>query len=137
LRCSSAWHKGQTCLEHQTMTDDLSQVQLAAQNSSKRCPKCKVLTVHYKYHGCHHIKPKGGCPTCGLAYCYACLTPKWPCKKLGCRIVCSKLCDCPLCPECTLGFKCDQCDGCPNCSPELFVPRAARSRISKINSVSK
>lgn len=129
LKCLNSWHTGLSCnkskLQNSTSIERKSSM-------LKSCPKCNILTIHYKYHGCHHILPKTGCPNCGLHYCYACLTPKWPCKVVTCKITCSPRCDCPLCPDCTPGEKCTQCSGCPNCEPEQFQTRKSR-RINKSN----
>jgi hypothetical protein len=91
---------------------------------SKPCPYCTAPIAHYKGHGCHHIRPGGGCPSCHHHFCYTCLSSHddgttWQ----GCpnddELSCNENCDCPLCPDCTPGNPCDACDGvgsaCPRC----------------------
>ena len=91
---------------------------------SKPCPYCSTPIAHYKGHGCHHIRPGGGCPSCHHHFCYTCLSSHddgavWQ----GCpnddSLFCTADCDCPLCPDCSPGNSCDACDGpngqCPRC----------------------
>jgi hypothetical protein len=93
---------------------------------SKPCPFCATPIAHYKGHGCHHITPGSGCPSCHNHFCYTCLSYRgdgssWQ----GCpnedELFCDEECDCPLCPDCTPGHSCDNCDGpsgeCPKCKP--------------------
>ncbi|KAH3758410.1 hypothetical protein Pelo_9786 [Pelomyxa schiedti] len=70
----------------------------------KPCPQCRTVGVHYRDHHCHHIQ----C-LCGYNYCYVCLGAYegYPAKcKNGCKLWCSRQCDCPVCPDCTDNFKC-------------------------------
>ncbi|KAH3765652.1 hypothetical protein Pelo_2487 [Pelomyxa schiedti] len=72
----------------------------------KPCPQCRTVGVHYREHHCHHIK----CLQCSYNYCYVCLGAYegFPAKcKNGCKLWCSRQCDCPVCPDCTDSFKCE------------------------------
>jgi len=81
---------------------------------SKPCPGCSTPIAHYKSHGCHHIMPGGGCPSCHTHFCYVCLGG-YPCQQ--CNGFCDNTCDCPICPDCKPGFSCSACDGrCPACT---------------------
>jgi len=91
---------------------------------AKQCPCCGEGIVHYRGHGCHHIKPCGGCPRCGHHFCYVCLGDYRTC---GCPFQGSTFCGtrggvdcgCPPCPVCRPGQPCNQCCGdhtCPSCS---------------------
>jgi len=88
--------------------------------TSKKCPYCDFPTTHYKNHGCHHIKPGTGCPSCGRHWCFNCRGPH-PCRN-GCKIFCSDDCACPICPDCMPGAACVLCDagGCPACKIQLL-----------------
>lgn len=85
---------------------------------TKPCPYCTTPIAHYKGHGCHHIMPGGGCPTCKNHFCYMCLSKAangngkiWTGCPNSCPTFCTKDCDCPTCPECLPGNPCDVCDG--------------------------
>lgn len=95
--------------------------------TSKPCPFCATPISHYKGHGCHHIKPGGGCPACHKHFCYVCLGTVgkgtvWQGCPNSCAGFCSKKCKCPECPYCLPGEPCDLCDGdsgaCPVCNPD-------------------
>lgn len=87
---------------------------------SKPCPNCSTPIAHYKKHGCHHIKPRGGCPICHIHFCYVCLgggLDYWEGCPNGDSAFCDDDCDCPICPDCSPGFSCSACDGdCPACT---------------------
>ena len=40
--------------------------------TSKLCPKCSIRTTKYHGHGCHHIRPGGGCSNCHHHWCFVC-----------------------------------------------------------------
>lgn len=94
----------------------------------KSCPWCGIMTVHYKGHGCHHIKPSGGCPGCHEHWCFDCgqrsgQRGRWD-KVCNCSAYCVGTCSCPICPDCRPGQPCEYCeppgaeDGrCPACIP--------------------
>eukprot|EP01041_Mallomonas_annulata_P002188 gene2188-4257_t len=89
---------------------------------SKPCPVCSTPIAHYKGHGCHHIKPNGGCPSCHNHFCYSCLSSTgkiWTGCPNRCDKYCTENCDCPTCLDCTPGHPCDVCEGpnemCPIC----------------------
>lgn len=78
---------------------------------SKPCPFCATPIAHYKNHGCHHIKPGGGCPGCNKHFCYSCLGYRgtgdtWQGCPNGCELFCHEGCDCPICPDCRPGESC-------------------------------
>ena len=90
---------------------------------SKPCPNCTTPIAHYKGHGCHHIRPGGGCPGCRNHFCYTCLATTgltWTGCPNGCSTFCSDDCDCPTCLDCEPGNPCGSCEGpghgCPVCS---------------------
>jgi hypothetical protein len=77
--------------------------------TSKPCPGCHTPITHYKSHGCHHIKPGGGCPGCHNHFCYVCLgglSPQWQGCPNGCPGFCNDTCGCPICPDCPPGQSC-------------------------------
>eukprot|EP01041_Mallomonas_annulata_P011291 gene11291-23626_t len=85
---------------------------------SKPCPVCSTPIAHYKGHGCHHIRPGSGCPSCQNHFCYSCLSStgkKWTSCPNKCPLFCHENCDCPTCLDCSPGKPCDVCDGCPAC----------------------
>jgi hypothetical protein len=94
----------------------------------KPCPICGLVTLHAKYHSCHHVNGSKGCPGCGYGYCTVCLGP-WPCAN-DCGLMCSSTCDCPPCPFCKPGKPCWACNGppCPSCLGETPDQRAAREK---------
>ena len=124
--CGTRWHEGQTCAAvrattHAAATEEATRALLA---QAKQCPRCGEGIVHYRGHGCHHIKPGGGCPRCGHHFCYVCLGNFRTC---GCPFQGSSFCrtgrggdcGCPPCPVCRPGQPCIQCcnDGrCRSCS---------------------
>ena len=124
IDCGCKWHAGQTCAQYKgSQVDGATQALL---NECKRCPNCNEGIVHYRGHACHHIKPGGGCPSCGHHFCYVCLGPHNEC---GCPWQGSSFCrrpvgrdpsgrpdcGCPICPDCRPGHPCPHCDGNNNC----------------------
>jgi hypothetical protein len=87
------------------------------QRMSKPCPQCNTKVAHYRRHGCHHIKPGTGCPSCHVHFCYVCLLPyaAGGGKQCSCPLFCNDACGCAPCPECAPGASCSICDGCPVC----------------------
>ena len=81
------------------------------QRTSKPCPFCHVPISHYKGHGCHHIKPGGGCPSCHRHFCYICLHEYNGGCANRCPLFCNDNCGCPPCPDCRPGNSCNNCDG--------------------------
>ena len=88
------WHAGKTCIEYRAhvlgfggvsmesaAADDQDTMRMLREG--KQCPKCGMSIIHYRGHGCHHIRPgggrRGGCPTCGHHFCYVCLGPHNEC----------------------------------------------------------
>ena len=63
--------------------------------TSKACPACGAAITHYRGHGCHHIAPSGGCPTCHHHFCIVCLE-RHPCSRRGHGLFCDEHCDCPV-----------------------------------------
>ena len=98
----------------------------------KRCPghhaggaPCGEGIQHPRGHACHHIKPGGGCPSCGSHFCYTCLAPYDGGCPNGCPLFCNNECDCPDCLECSPGRPCDECDNdgrCWVCQPDRRPP---------------
>ena len=107
--------------------------------TTKRCPNCGEGTTHWHGHGCHHIMPGGGCPTCHQHFCFACeqesrQRDRWssPCS---CAPFCNDAnitqhigvragyrfdtrCGCLFCNECKPGRPCESCTvhgGCAVC----------------------
>ncbi len=108
--------QAQRLLLQQTLhiADEASMNRLFA--SSKPCPFCQTPISHFKGHGSHHIRPGGGCPSCGQNFCYSCLGSPgvgtvWLRCPNDCKMNCDKSCDCPDCPDCALGIPCLHCDG--------------------------
>jgi hypothetical protein len=112
-------------------TDDVLSNQYVAA-TSKKCPSCSTPFTHYHGHSCHHISPVGskggGCPSCHIHFCYACLATaeenilmrgdrkscrcpkgKWgtfcESKDIGRYLIQEPYphdsrCGCPICPDC-------------------------------------
>ena len=139
MSCLVPWHKGMTCTEYVTTcstSDQLSQRFIAA--TSKPCPACSTPFTHYHGHSCHHISPAGatggGCPSCHVHFCYACLSTEHEnrtqrgdrkacrCPKGKWSTYCESVdiekylvddpyphdmrCGCPICPDCSFGNPC-------------------------------
>eukprot|EP01041_Mallomonas_annulata_P008039 gene8039-16477_t len=105
---------------------------------SKPCPDCATPIAHYKGHGCHHIKPGSGCPSCHNHFCYSCLSSTgstWRGCPYNCQLFCTDSCDCPTCLDCTPGHPCDVCEGpngmCPICRHSAAVNVAVQRTLLK------
>ena len=108
--------------QQQMNVDDEVSIDLLLR-SSKRCPNCRTPISHYKKHGCHHIR---GCPSCHHHFCYICLYDSglvWDGCPNRCPIYCVENCGCTLCPDCSPGHPCGNCEGhgggahgCPVCN---------------------
>ncbi len=91
--------------------------------TTKACPSCGYRISHARGHGCHHIKPGGGCPQCGTHWCYVCggIYNECGCTFQGSSFCGEKNgqdCGCLPCESCATGTPCDQCDRdgrCPYC----------------------
>jgi hypothetical protein len=88
--------------------------------TTKACPFCSAPVSHYRGHGCHHIAPGNGCPSCHGHFCFNCLLPQHS-PDCSCDTYCSASCGCVACPDCHPGQPCANCDGphgaCPSCNP--------------------
>ena len=114
-QCSTPWHSGQSCAQvAAAATSDQATAQVLS-TTSKPCPRCGTPTTHYFEHGCHHIRPGGGCPArladgtrCGQHWCYACgLAYAGRTPACVCRGWCWPGCGCPLCPIRSATGSCD------------------------------
>ena len=115
--CNVLWTADHDCREvaaQRAGTDTATAEQL--RQSSKPCPRCRTPITHYFQHGCHHIKPGGGCQgrlqsgqVCGAHFCYVCLRMR-DSSDGGCDCSAScpndRSCGCPVCPDCAAGRKC-------------------------------
>ena len=103
--------------------------------TSKLCPHCSTSTTHFHGHGCHHIMPGGGCPSCHKHWCFACgtasereLHSNYCGSDPHCRLFCKtddiqnfiddssgypidRRCSCPICSDCRPDRPCESCDG--------------------------
>ncbi|KAH3743642.1 hypothetical protein Pelo_14950 [Pelomyxa schiedti] len=111
--CKIPWHRDLSCEQHTAQAARVEETEKLLKATSKPCPKCGSLISHYKSHGCHHIRPGTGCPSCHTHFCYLCLGP-YPCRS-GCSLFCTATCGCPPCPDCTKGHPCSNCTGCDVC----------------------
>lgn len=127
--CGTLWHEGQTCASVRAARVRAAATEVATRSllaQAKQCPRCGEGIIHYRGHGCHHIKPGGGCPRCGHHFCYVCLGDFRTCgcpfqgsSFCGPRVRGGVDCDCLPCPVCRPGQPCEQCCGdrrCPSCS---------------------
>lgn len=100
--------------QHILLNPDQASLELEFR-SSKACPFCSTRISHYKGHACHHIMPGGGCPSCHKHFCYNCLGYKeggveWQGCPNHCSTFCNDNCSCPICPDCSRGTPCRNCD---------------------------
>lgn len=152
VRCHIPWHGAMSCVEvarlgldgHHTGQSALDNALITA--TSKPCPNCGFRISHYHGHACHHIKPGGGCPSCGHHFCYSCLSIGIRCPN-NCSLYCGRdvqrylkirpfphdtRCGCPICPDCRPGKQCPQCDGtccvCQGIVPPGELPPVEQGR---------
>lgn len=132
VRCNVRWHPSNlTCEEFQVLRssegDDGALSVAFANATTKPCPWCGERISHYHGHACHHIRPVTGCPRCGGHFCYCCGS-QGKCRR--CSLYCKEdnlekylvktdktpflhdsRCGCLVCPDCSPGRPCPQCDG--------------------------
>jgi hypothetical protein len=142
------------CARAKAARESTSKSDVLIQLTSKPCPSCTTSITHFHGHGCHHIKPGGGCPSCHTHWCFACGTAsatKVDNNYCGsdprCRLFCQsegihrhlddssgypidRRCSCPICPDCRPEHPCPSCDGgCVVCAgsvpPGKLVGRTA------------
>lgn len=130
-KCWRASHDGQTCeslLKKSVLRRQADETYQLISRTSKRCPNsaCQTPITHYRGHACHHISPGGGCPSCHIHFCYACLKIRvnQGSRNCECPLFCVKngptACDCISCPDCKEGVPCTHCDNdgrCESCQP--------------------
>lgn len=139
MLCGSAWtdaHRGKACglyLEELARARDEASVRTALGDSFKNCPNpaCRMPLTHPFQHACHHIRPsqhpgdRGGCPSCGVHFCYVCLALYQDSRRqCTCPLFCprDRSCGCPLCFDCQPGRSCPQCPGCVVCRADVPPP---------------
>ena len=145
-QCKELHHPGTgDCKRAMTWRGTNSKSDTLIKLTSKPCPYCTTPTTHFHGHGCHHIMPDGGCPSCHKHWCFACRTAcqtqvgnNYCASKPRCSMFCKsediernidvssgypidRRCSCPICPECRLGRPCAVCSGdCVVCKGLVF-----------------
>ena len=141
--CHMPYHPGSSCEEYQQFSK--SDTGKFLNLTSKPCPKCSIRTTKYHGHGCHHIRPGGGCSNCHHHWCFVCSgnfetcncpfegssscknrdimdhldeTIEWPTDKR---------CGCQICPDCSPDAPCEQCEGeCVVCTEVVSMRELAK-----------
>ena len=129
-KCQVKWHTGRSCEAYKEERRGQDSATLALlNNTTKRCPSCKIVGVHPRGHRCHEIR----CSNCRQRWCYVC-EGKTPCQcpfrgHTFCGVKNGQDCGCLPCTDgCAPQqgtnrnrqpcWNCDQDGKCPHC-PDL------------------